>query len=284
MMRRTTTWMTLAGILCSLHMPHEAHSSPHALREVVAEPPQFPLLPTSHEPAAKGEPSSPEPATGGVVVLPHEGRPMGKLFAAPVDPTCRPHGSAYSHIFCPLEVYLRTGPAFVLGGGRLDHVLDTGYAVEFGARGFAYSFDHTAAWVGSLGVDYQYNNAHDPTPSLLVGEPATLRELNRVSASIAGGRQWYFAGETAEAPMWLIGVDVGGRLGHVHAKFIERQHQTDGLIGVFVGADAGVFISRRGYDILLGGRLEWGHEWFDIIDNSDDLGHLKILLTAGLRY
>ncbi len=203
---------------------------------------------------------------------------------------CQPECCAYSHLLCPFEVYVRTGPALIAGSGRLDEVLQTGYSVAFGAKAFDYDGDGSGAWTGHLGIDYIYNNSNDKNRTPVRTLPATLRELHRFAGYVAGGREWYWDQGYPESARWLFGVDVGGRLGHARGRFnrvdrrIPIERRTDTFEGFVVGVDAGVLIPRCGYDLTFGGRFEWGHDYFQILDLDDNVGQMKLLLSAGLRY
>jgi hypothetical protein len=199
------------------------------------------------------------------------------------DKVCQPDCCAYPHLYCPFQVYVRTGPAIITGTGLLDAVLETGYAVEAGVKTFLYDDDHrTAAWTASLGIDYLYNNADLPAPVIKDRAVTTVRELHRTYVHIAGGREWYW--ETPRGWDLFAGIDAGGRLGSAHAKFNTEPHKTDAAQAIFIGLDAGVLIPRCGYDLLFGGRFEWSHDWVELIEFDNELDQMKFLLTAGIRY
>jgi hypothetical protein len=219
------------------------------------------------------------------------------------DAVCRNHGCAHSHLFCPFELYLRTGVSLTVGGNRLNELLDDGVTVEGGVKTFSYESDRSAAWLGTLGVDYIYNNSSDITPigtrqvaipnpispqlpPTILTVPLLIREAHRTSLHIGGGKEWYWGEGTPESWRYAVGVEGGGRLGHLHVKFTSNPalRETDFFQGVFLSTYADVLIPRCGYDILLGGRFEWGHDWVTIAEEDHDLDQLLLLVSAGIRY
>jgi len=192
---------------------------------------------------------------------------------------CEPVSCAYSHLFMPLEVYTRVGPSFVLSGGELGDNIRTGVAVDAAVRGFLYDNGFRSACRGDIGFFYEYNDG-DPDPAA----PFTLLGTHRYGLFVAGGKEWYGAAG-ADGTRWKVGGDVGARFGHIKANILdEEDHITDRYYGVFVGGDAGLLLPRCGFDIMLDGRIEWGHDFFGDDRLADDIGHLKLMLSLGLRY
>lgn len=196
------------------------------------------------------------------------------------DLICRAECCHHSWLMCPVEVYVRTGPAFMVGDSELDDRLETGWAAEIGAKVYSYDPDYGAAWIGELGIDYLYNNSDDSTEIAFRSQPVTLQQLHRIYPRIAAGREWY-GGETWR---YVIGVDAGARFGHAHLKFNEGFHATDTIQGIFAGLHAGLMIPRCCYDLVLDTRLEWAHDWIEILDVDEELDQVKVLLSAGVRY
>ncbi len=179
-------------------------------------------------------------------------------------------------LHCPIELYFRSGPAFLTGDGVFEDDLSTGWALQGGAKSFWPASDPNAAWFGELGVDYVYNNGEGEGVASL---GRSLRELHRVHGHVAGGYEYQW-----NNTLWSA--DLGGRLGHAHAKFnaLDAIHVTDISSGVFFGLNAGVLIECRCYDLVLGGRFEWSHDWLDVDAGDDDLSEVTLLLSAAIRY
>jgi hypothetical protein len=219
------------------------------------------------------------------------------------DDVCLTHGCAHSHLYCPFELYLRAGVALTVGGNRFNELLNDGVAVQGGAKTFSYAPDRSGAWIGTFGVDYIYNNSSDVTPigtrqvavpnpvspllpPTIITVPLLIREAHRAALHIGGGREWYWGEGTPESWRYAVGVEGGGRLGHLHVKFTSEPafRETDFFQGVFLSTYADVLIPRCGYDIVLGGRFEWGHDWVRIVEEDHDLDQLLFLVSAGIRY
>jgi hypothetical protein len=192
---------------------------------------------------------------------------------------CEPTTCAYSHLLMPLEVYVRAGPAFVVGGGNLGDNLDTGWAVDVAARGFIYDAYFRSACRGDIGFFYEYHNGDGELPGGFA-----LGHFHRYGIFAAGGKEWYWTCSAVEGLRCKVGGDVGFRYGNAHAKVVENPHVTDRLYGFFVGADAGFLLPCCGFDVMLDGRAEWGHDFFGDSLLPDDVGQVKLLISAGLRY
>jgi hypothetical protein len=182
--------------------------------------------------------------------------------------------------------------------------------LEFGAKSLCYDPDRSAAWFGTIGVDYIFNNGNDPTPlgtrqanvpldptnpnspTVPITIALAVRELHRTYLHLGVGREWYVGGGSPESWRYFAGFEGGGRLGHAHVKFYSTPtipsnpalRETDFIQNVFLGLHAGVLIPRCGYDIMLGGRCEWSHDWITILEADHDIDQIQFLLTAGVRY
>src|SRR5262245_3944150 len=60
------------------------------------------------------------------------------------------------------EIYVRTGPSFIVGGGVLADTLQTGWVVEGGVRSLYFDADLSAAWVVNLGLSNVSNHGKRP--------------------------------------------------------------------------------------------------------------------------
>ncbi len=226
----------------------------------------------AQEPAAAAAPS---PL---VVAQPSAGLWSGPCLPGPSSSHCGDDATCCRDrsLDCPIELYVRSGPSFLTGNGNFEDDLTTGWALQAGAKGFCPASNPNAAWFGELGVDYVYNNADgDEIPNLI----RSIRELHRVAGHLAAGYEYQLGNA-------LFSADLGGRLGHAHAKFNapDALHVTDIASGIFFGLNAGVLVPCRCYDLVLGGRFEWSHDWFDVDAGDDGLGEIKLLLSFAIRY
>lgn len=196
---------------------------------------------------------------------------------------CRSNGCSYSPWFVPVELFVRVGPAFIVGDSVFADVLDTGIAIEGGAKAFCYLGDE-GAWTGELGISHVYNNANDPTPLFVRNELHPLRELNRTMVHAAGGREWYFEDPDHAGRRYFTGVSIGGRVGAGEARFLNGPRVSDIPKGIFVGLDAGSLFPFCGYDLVINARTEWSHDWLDFAEIEDEIDQIKVLLSVGIRY
>ncbi len=196
---------------------------------------------------------------------------------------CYGNRCAYSPWFVPIELFARAGPAFVVGDSPLESALETGIAVEGGAKGFCY-VGESGAWTGELGIGHVYNNSDDPTPLLIRNELHPLRELNRTMVHAAAGREWYFHDPNVEGRLYFTGISVGGRVGAAEARFLNGPRVSDIPKGLFIGLDAGALIPFCGYDLVVNARTEWSHDWLDFAEIEEEIDQIKVLLSVGIRY
>lgn len=256
------------------------------------------------------------------------GGPQGALGEAP-PPTPEPRGRLSPWItsdrpcscYAPAggdgpiltELYARTGPSFILGGGTFDDTLQTGWAVEGGARLVLFDADLIRAWTVQFGVTHLYNHGKNPQikvpfttlvpgagsdvdpnpqPELVrfgVDVPGvTIRSLNRTYVTLGLGREWYLMGSAAcdDAPAWRFGVDFGGRYGMANLELWELRHRIDVIGGGFVAAHTDVEIPCGCCRVYAGFRAEWGYTWSDILQaqNKSDIQDLNLMMTLGVRF
>ena len=288
------------GILCLLGSTVYGFAQPR---------PEDVLVPTG----APGEPT--------VSVYPYQATSPSKRYAE-LDPACMPYCYAYNHLAVPFELTLRTGPSFIVGGNRFDHVLHTGVATEITARGFCYNADHSAAWTLTMGLADTYNTADESVTTMrreddvqaTVGRALAtqvvseygIEYLNRQYVLLEAGREWYWFGSDPCGPRLALGIDAGGRVGHAHAQItlvnrtftpaptadnlpsllsdLPEFHVTDTIEGIFAGVHAGMFYNRWGYDIFLGVRGEISRDWIKIVDNDNKIDQLNVLVELGVRF
>ncbi len=209
------------------------------------------------------------------------------------------------------EVYFRIGPSFILDGHSFDDVLETGIAVQGGARWLKYDTDRTAAWVVSLGITNIYNNGESGSPALLQrnvfvpqstpipggqGAPvlipftfATVESLNRTFLDIGFGREVYLTG-TEDG--WFggttcrVGFEGGGRYGTQKLIFTQLGRRTDVIGGIFGAVYADMEMPYGCCVFLAGLRAELDYTWSDILQGTGDpdiLG-VNLLVNLGVRF
>lgn len=245
----------------------------------------------------------------------------------PCDPSCNLY-SLYvgTGVKFPFDLYVRSGITFLPSNTPLDKAIDTGLALEVGARAFCLDGDKRGAWLADVGIDYFYNRA-DPTKVIIVKFPnlevttlgqASLEpardqlsafQLHRTYAKLGGGREWYWGAERPDDPLYVFGVDVGGRYGSFTAKtrLVDRTfldptftpnnnttfgptdegHETHYVKGFYLAVNGGVFIPCCGYDVMLGVRAEYSHDVLRLpgfFTTDSTLDQVQALVSIGIRY
>jgi hypothetical protein len=215
------------------------------------------------------------------------------------------------------ELYTRTGPSFVIGGGNVfAGALEFGWNVTGGGRSLFFNQAGDSAWYLDLGLGYTYtrggdrvinvfspreriSDEGDPNFGQLAGpdeiHPFRVRALHRTTFNYALGRFWWLNGPgylPAEAD-WnsRVGFDVGGRWGTNHVDLEPVAEPTNYLRrtgishGIYVGANWD-WERPMGAWVLFGGlRAEWGHNWMNLVPPQDgNVQDINALLTLGVRF
>lgn len=296
-------------------------------------------LATAHAGNPSAQPGAPPPGTGQPTpeMLPPPGtaQPMPGPSPAmqeilpppPATPPAAPAGSfpmlsswlRYSRpdCCCPVggdgpiqtELFLRTGPSLVIGGGILNRALETGWEIGGGGRSLFFNPDMSAAWTLEANVVYFYNQANagniipivdqpnpQPTPPgsappNVVATPHHLRELHRTNVNVNVGREWFYTYQSGDWKLgWRYGLDAGGSLGTVRADFqmmALRPHRTGILYGETVALHTDLEIPRGCCTTVAGFRLEYEHDSMPRVvqrQNNGNLSSLNFLLNLGVRY
>jgi len=207
------------------------------------------------------------------------------------------------------ELYTRTGPSMVVGGGSaFSGAIHTGWMVGGGGRTLFFNNTYDAAWVLDLGVSYFYNPADNERvlnvlPRIRGGAAAdpntpiasTLRLIRRTTFNYSLGREWFLNGpsyNSAEA-FWnqRLGFDIGGRWGSASAHYDTLEtvprysRQQDTVQGVFLAANWNWERPFGGMMLFGGLRTEWGYSWTDLAPRNDsNIQDVNLLMTLGLRF
>jgi hypothetical protein len=189
------------------------------------------------------------------------------------------------------DIYLRTGPDFVVGSGFLARQLESGWQVEGGGRSLFFNVPQTAAWVVDLGLSFTYNHSiKNPDVFTNFGNLETVKELHRELVRLGFGREWYLSGAANSCdPKWLAGVDAGGRYGPARLKVNDvlaggGTHISDVIGTAYVAVYSGVEIPCGCCKWEFGLRFEYDYTWQDILVQDSDVQDLMLSLTAGFRF
>ncbi|MCC6418188.1 MAG: hypothetical protein IT429_08035 [Gemmataceae bacterium] len=210
------------------------------------------------------------------------------------------------------ELFIRSGISVVAGGGVFADTLQTGWAIEGGARSLFFDTDLTGAWTVSYSVSNVNNHGKrpdiriplqilvptPPTPQNTSGGAApvhfgvdvpgvTVQSLNRTYANLGFGREWWLLGSAnCDGRNWRAGLDVGGRWGSANLGLQELRHRSDVIGAVWVALHTDVEIPWACYAFIAGFRVEWDYTWSDILQrqNNSDLTTFNLLANFGVRF
>jgi hypothetical protein len=193
------------------------------------------------------------------------------------------------------DLFFRSGTSVPLGGNVLSHELNAGLMFNFGGRSLFFNSEGSAAWVGELGVFYDYHDASGQRLVSFANVPATIRDYLRVGVNVGVGRDWYFTGQ-GYVPgdtgyTHVFGVDSGIRYGsnhvglNVQSAAIPYTRRQDNMFGTYLALHTDWIIPQGGWDLILGGRIEADYTYSAVLrTDAGDLFSLNFLLTAGIRY
>jgi hypothetical protein len=213
------------------------------------------------------------------------------------------------------ETYVSTGVTIPFGAGDFVHRLELGWMVEAGGRALFFNEAHDAAWVGDLGVSYQYNRGNqwsgtnlnvrqpqiaNPTTGIPQNQPDILtnvivRDIDRTNFNFAFGRDWWLwgPGATGVENDWnlRVGTLVGGRYGTAHVDLVpvadpfgyfRRQGVTHGF---FFEVHANVEVPLGSVILFSGVQIQYGYDWTNIAPPfAGDIQNVNVMLTAGFRF
>jgi hypothetical protein len=213
-----------------------------------------------------------------------------------------------------LELFLRSGVDFPVGGGKFMETLQTGWTIDGGLRTLCFNTAGDAAWAFELGILNTFNHGKRPDIqfplSILVPPPTanvvgattpqrvnfgrdpgvpgvTTESLNRTYVTFGAGREWF--GTLSILPQcwhWRFGVDAGGRWGTESMGFNEIRHRTDTIGGVYAAIHSDLEIPVNCGYVFFGLRLEYAYTWADILQDTTntDVQDLNFLFNVGLRF
>ena len=226
----------------------------------------------------------------------------------PAGGCCGPVGA---HGPVSYDIYVRTGPSLITGGGTMSAALKTfGWNIQGGGRTLFFNADGDAAWALDFGVGHTNNEGRNMSrPVTLLssavkfGGPgdqptfdAGVQQVRRTSFNFGIGRDYFLNGPGAVLPdncypNFRLGWDVGGRWGTASVDlepFLEpggyrRLH--DVYHGLYL-AGQGTWDQPMGaWTFFLGGRVEWGYYWTNLLPPNDgDFRDVNLLLLVGVRF
>jgi hypothetical protein len=209
-------------------------------------------------------------------------------------------------------LYLRTGINVPVGGGAFGNtgVLDTGWAIQGGARVLFFDPDREGAWTLDLGVLNINSNSTDtthvftlhniparvtqpgsltPTTTIIPDLNVTVAGLNQTYAVLTAGREWWLIGSgsyTYNGLSWRAGIDAGGMYGTAKLDLNEIRHTTDTLGGLTVSLHSDLEYPCGCVILQAGFRVEYSYIWNDLLQrqNPSDIQYLNFLGCLGVRF
>ncbi len=290
------------------------------LAAVRGQDPASPLSVNSHGPppyVPSGSPLGPQettpPGPGGPVPPPPTLGPLDPPDTWLVYPRgCNCCGPVGANGPLGYEIYLRTGVNVPVGGGAFGNtgVLDTGWAIQGGARVLFFDPDRERAWTLDLGVLNINNNSIDtahvftlhnipartqqqgsltPTTTIIPDLNVTVAGLNQTFAVLTAGREWWLIGSganTYNGLSWRAGIDAGGLYGTAKLDLNEIRHRTDTLGGLTVGLHTDLEYPCGCVILQAGFRVEYSYIWNDLLQeqNPSDIQYLNFLGCLGVRF
>ena len=218
------------------------------------------------------------------------------------------------------DLYFRTGPSFIVGGGsEFAGAVGFGWTVGGGGRTLFLNPERTAAWALDLGVSFAYNdgeesrvidvftpappffdetNNQNPLNGMVITpdqlNPFRIRGLYRTSFNYAIGRDWFLDGpEFSGSPFRnrRLGIDIGGRWGNTHADLVPVGDPDNFLRrnvvyhGIFVGANYSWELPMGAWTLFGGGRAEYGYDYTNVIPPRDgNIQDIRVQLMGGVRF
>ena len=218
------------------------------------------------------------------------------------------------------DLYLRTGPSFIVGGGsEIAGAVGFGWSVGGGGRTLFFNPERNKAWALDLGVSFAYNDGdqsrvldvftpappfnnptspNDPRNGMVITpdqlNPFRIRGLYRTSFNFAVGRDWFLRGPAFTGLPIMnrrFGVDIGGRWGNIHADLVPVGNPAQFLRrnsvyhGIYIGANYGWEMPMGSWVLFGGGRAEYGYDYTNVIPPRDgNIQDIRVMFTGGVRF
>lgn len=212
------------------------------------------------------------------------------------------------------EVYGRTGISFLSGGGLVGDNGRPGFAIGGGLRTLFFN-KPDAAWVIDFGLLSSWNDIMNSPPAQLrnvdvltagqgnqqqrVNTPSVIviaSSVHYILATATIGREHYLWGgpDCGCDSKCRVGWDFGGSWGS--SKMIAMptnlqqgqalRHRKDAVGGFLVALHGDVEYPTGCCILFLGGRVEYGAIWSDILQSQNDTNvqMINVLFQAGLRF
>ena len=207
---------------------------------------------------------------------------------------CGPIGS---HGPIGTELYARTGPSFIVGGGTLASALRTGWDVEGGGRSLFYSTDGHRAWIIDASLSYTANGgdlSHKFQGLIGPADQVTIHFLNRTAVHLGLGHDWWFCGPGDVGsffnPNFRFGFDGGGTYGtsHVDLNSPVAPGLYERIQKVYGGAYAGVHFDMEvplgAWTFVTGVRVGWTDDFLHVLPGNNTIEGINLLWNVGVRY
>lgn len=194
------------------------------------------------------------------------------------------------------EVYGRGGASFHYSNTAYAKSLDTGVEADGGWRTLFFNKDADRAWIIDLNVVYNYNDGNPKNTFTLVGNPVSLRNLDRTAAGLGFGHDWFVFGPGSVGGYCdtnlRYGFEAGARWGTQHLDFNivgtdngYLRHQ-DGFGAAYAGVHFDVDIPMGGWTFFGGVSSSFVYTFSGAIipGINTNLHELNTMLTMGVRY
>lgn len=211
------------------------------------------------------------------------------------------------------ELFVRTGPSLVVGGGAPAGTLADGWMVEGGGRSLFVDADPVRAWTVELSLSHTYNEGNRPNIMFVVpvnidvarrlspASPFTMGSaaaLQRTDVNAGFGREWWLLGNACSCSgwNWRAGGEAGFRYGvtrldlHVFTQnpnlaFSQHDRATSINYGPYAAVHTDVEYPCGCCTFFGGLRAEWDYTRMNVYPlRNNDLYDVNLLLNLGVRY
>lgn len=208
------------------------------------------------------------------------------------------------------EVYVRTGPSLITGGGELKDLLKTlGWNATGGSRTLFFNPSGDSAWAVDLGIGFTRNDGNllsrttNVDRSQLKGGVPSQTDLfsvgvtgmNRTSLNFGFGRDYFLNGPGVVGLETYgntrFGWDIGGKWGTSSIDLVpenepngyRRRHSV--YHGLSLASHYNWEIPMKSWTFIVGARVEWSYYWMNLIPPQDsDIRDVNLLMMFGVRF